>query len=116
MVTKTVKELESKTKTMKLEVIVKKRVNNVNKHEFTCYAVKMKDGKWADLKFTKDVPVEKLPKSHSNIYVKADNINLDKRSKYVKVWVKAVERIEMIERPLEDLTQYFEEEPEELPF
>ena len=101
---------------MKLEVIVKKRENHVTKHEFTCYAVKMKDGKWYDLRFTKDVPVDQLPKSYSNVFVNADNINLDKRTKYVKVWVKKVERIEPIERPIDDLGQYFDEEPADLPF
>ncbi|MBO7693997.1 MAG: hypothetical protein J6T10_15365 [Methanobrevibacter sp.] len=116
MVTKTSKELEAKTKTMKLEVIVRKRLNHVNNHEFTCYAVKMKDGNWRDLRFTKDVPDDKKPKAYSNIYVKAENISLDTRGKYVKVWVKAVERVKALQRPLEDLSQYFDEEPEDLPF
>ena len=116
MVEHKVKAEQPNAKTLKIEVIVKRRKNHLNGHDFTCYACKMRDGKWYDLKFTKDVPQDKLPKSHSNIYVLESNINLDKRTKYLKVWVKAVERLEMIEKPLEDLTQYFELEPEDLPF
>ena len=97
-------------KVLKIEVYVKTKTNKATKHDFKCYSCKMKDGKWKDLKFTKAVDAKDLPQSHSFIYVKPENVNLDKRTKYVKVWVKGIERLEVIERPLEDLEQYFEAE------
>ena len=104
-------------KMLKVEVYVKTRKNKATKHEFKCYSCKMKDGKWYDLKFTKDVPEGLLPKSHSFIYVQPKNLNIDKSKKYLVVWVKGVEYIEAIERPVEDLEQYFEfTDSVELPF
>lgn len=95
-------------KVLKIEVYVNTKTNKATKHDFKCYSCKMKDGKWKDLKFTKDVEQKDLPQSHSFIYVKPENVNLDKRTKYVKVWVKAIERVEVIEKPLTDLEQYFD--------
>ena len=97
-------------KNLKIEVFVKTKTNKATKHDFVCYSCKMKDGKWKDLKFTKDVDAKLLPQSHSYIFVKPENINLDKRTKYVKVWVKGIEKVEVISRPLEDLEQYFDTE------
>lgn len=109
--------MEQEKKLLQIDVWVKTRKNHATKHEFKCYSCKMKDGKWYDLKFTKDVPEGLLPKSHSYIYVKAENLNIDKSKKYPVVWVKAVEFIKVIERPVEDLEQYFESvDAAELPF
>lgn len=97
-------------KNLKLEVLVKERTNKATKHSFNAYAVKMKDGKWYDLSFTKDVPQSSLPKSHSFVFAPATDVNIDNSKKYKRVWVKSIARVEVIERPLEDLTQYFDEE------
>lgn len=107
---------KQKAKLFKIEVYVKHETNHKTKKEFTFFACKMKDGKWRDLKFTTDVPKESLPVSHSFIFVRSDKMNIDKSKKYPVTWVQAIERLEVIERPLEDLTQYFDEEPEDLPF
>lgn len=95
-------------KERKLEVIVKQRVNHASKKSFTTYATKMKDGKWVDTRFTSAIPKEDLPKAHSFIFVDDDNMNMDKRGQYPKLWIREIKAIEPIERPLEDLDQYFE--------
>lgn len=99
---------EATKKTYKLEVIVKKRKNHATGKEFKTYACKTKDGTWFELRFTTDVPNDKIPVSHSFIYVGEDKINVDKRNEYPKVWVREVLAVEQIERPMEDLTQYFD--------
>ena len=95
-------------KTRKLEIIVKRRENKTNHKKFTSYAVKMKDGKWIDARFTVDVVDDLKPKSYSYIFVRDDMMNIDKRGTFPKLWIKAVDHVEPIERPLEDLDQYFE--------
>lgn len=100
--------METNKATYRLEVIVKKRKNHATGREFKTYACKTKDGKWFELRFTTDVPTDKIPVSHSFIAVQADKINVDKRNEYPKVWVREVLEVEQIERPMEDLTQYFE--------
>lgn len=95
-------------KERKLEVIVKQRVNHASKKSFTTYAVKMKNGKWVDARFVVAIPKEQLPTSHSFIFVDDDKMNMDKRGQYPKLWIREIKSIEPIERPLEDLDQYFE--------
>lgn len=96
------------TKMRKLEIIVKTRENKVNHKKFQTYAVKMKDGKWVDTRFTVDVAGDLIPKAHSHIFVRDDMMNIDKRGTYPKLWIKAIDHIEAIERPLDDFDQYFE--------
>lgn len=95
-------------KTRKLEIIVKQRENKVNHKKFQSYAVKMKGDKWVDTRFVTSIPKEELPKSHSFIFVDDDKMNMDKRGQYPKLWIREIKSIELIERPLEDLDQYFE--------
>ena len=95
-------------KNYELEIIVRKKKNKTNGNMFTTYAVKMKDGKWIETRFTQDVPKSKMPSAYSKIIVSPTMMNIDKRGKYPKLWIKGVESIEPLERPMEDLSQYFE--------
>ena len=91
-----------------LEIIVRKKKNKTNGNTFTTYAAKMKDGKWIETRFTQDVPKSKMPSAYSKIVVSHDMMNIDKRGKYPKLWIKGVESVKPLERPIEDLSQYFE--------
>ena len=107
MATEATQSTESK-KTYELEVIVRKKKNNTTDNMFTTYAVKMKDGKWIETRFTQDVPKSKMPSAYSKIVVSQDMMNIDKRGKYPKLWIRAVDSVTQLERPVEDLDQYFE--------
>ena len=95
-------------KNYELEIIVRKKKNKTNGNMFTTYAVKMKDGKWIETRFTQDVPKSKMPSAYSKIIVSPTMMNIDKRGKYPKLWIKGVESVEPLERPMDDLSQYFE--------
>ena len=95
-------------KTYELEIIVRKKKNKANGNTFTTYAVKMKDGKWIETRFTQDVPKSKMPVAWSKIKVSADSLSIDKRGTYPKLWIRAVDSVTQLERPIEDLEQYFE--------
>ena len=95
-------------KNYELEIIVRKKKNKTNGNTFTTYAVKMKDGKWIETRFTQDVPKSKMPSAYSKIIVSPTMMNIDKRGKYPKLWIKGGESVEPLERPMEDLSQYFE--------
>ena len=95
-------------KNYELEIIVRKKKNKTNGNMFTTYAVKMRDGKWIETRFTQDVPKSKMPSAYSKIIVSPSMMNIDKRGKYPKLWIKGVESVEPLERPMEDLSQYFE--------
>ena len=103
----TTQETETK-KNYELEIIVRKKKNKTNGNMFTTYAVKMKDGKWIETRFTQDVPKSKMPSAYSKIIVSPTMMNIDKRGKYPKLWIKGVESVEPLERPMDDLSQYFE--------
>ena len=96
------------TKTYELQIIVRKKKNKTNDNMFTTYAVKMKDGKWIETRFTQDVPKSKMPVAWSKIRVSADSLSIDKRGKYPKLWIRAVDSVTQLERPIEDWDQYFE--------
>ena len=95
-------------KNYELEIIVRKKKNKANGNMFTTYAVKMKDGKWIDARFTQDVPKSKMPSAYSKIIVSNDMMDIDKRGKYPKLWIRGIESVTPLERPIEDLSQYFE--------
>lgn len=95
-------------KTYVLEIIVRKKQNKTTGNMFSTYAVKMKGGKWIETRFTQDVPKSKKPVTYSKIFVSQDMMNIDNRGKYPKLWIKGVESIKPLERPIEDLSQYFE--------
>lgn len=98
----------TQTKYFNLEVIVRKKKNKTNGNIFTTYAAKQKDGKWIETRFTQDVPKSKVPTAYSKIVVSQDMLNIDKRGKYPKLWIKGVESVEPLEKPIDDLTQYFD--------
>lgn len=97
----------------KFEMIAKKRINHLTGHTFTSYAVKtkaVKDDKpvWMNVRFSKEVAVDEIPTSHAYIFVDADKCHVDKRNEQPKLWINKINRVEYIERPIEDLDQYFE--------
>ena len=96
------------TKTYELQIIVRKKQNKTTGNMFSTYAVKMKDGKWIETRFTQDVPKSKIPVTYSKIFVSEGMMNIDNRGKYPKLWIKGVESIKPLERPIDDLSQYFE--------
>jgi len=102
------KQTTESTKTYEFEIIVRKKKNKTNGNTFTTYAAKMKDGKWIEARFTQDVPKAKMPIAWSKIKVNADSLSIDKRGKYPKLWIRDVETITQLERPIEDLEQYFD--------
>lgn len=95
-------------KTLVLDVFVKNMVNSVTGNKFKSFSTKGKNGEFFAIRFTKDVPQDKIPKSRSKVYVKDDMVFTDRRNKVPKVWIRAVERIEPVELPYDDPTQYFE--------
>lgn len=101
-------QAQEATKTYELQIIVRKKKNKTNGNMFTTYAVKMKDGKWIETRFTQDVPKSKMPIAWSKITVNADSLSIDKRGKFPKLWIRAVDSITQLERPIEDLEQYFD--------
>lgn len=96
------------TRQFNLEIIVRKKKNKTNGNIFTTYAVKQKDGKWIETRFTQDVPKSKMPTAYSEIVVSQDMMNIDKRGIYPKLWIKGVESVKPLEKPIDDLAQYFD--------
>lgn len=94
-------------------------MENVIKIEITAKPVEKKDGTsfiaykgltkkgWYDLKFRKEV--EEVPEMSCYIYVKKENVNVNRTQKFPVIWVKAIEKIEELkfEQKVED---YFDEE------
>lgn len=105
---------KEKKQLFRLEVLVKNRKNKSTGNSFKSYCCRKADSdeKWTDLRFTKEVT--NLPQSHSIIYVPVNDLNIDRRNQYPKIWVKSVDRIEVIDKPIEDLSQYFEVVEEEI--
>ena len=95
-------------KTLVLDVYVKNMVNNVTGNKFKSYSTKGKNDEFFAVRFTKDVPQDKIPKSRSKLYVKEDMLFTDRRNKIPKVWIRAVERIEAVELPYDEPSQYFD--------
>ena len=73
----------------------------------TANSLKLKDGKWCEVRFTRDVT--ELPVAYSELICESENVNFDRRNKYPICWIKGVVSIKQLERPVEDMTQYFEE-------
>ena len=67
-----------------------------------------KDGKWVDVKFTKEV--EKLPQHPCYIHVLPENVNRENPNavKYPKVWIKQIESTSalLFDRQVEDFKPY----------
>ena len=95
-------------KILVLDVYVKNMTNSVTGNKFKSYCTKGKNEELFNVRFTKDVSQDLIPKSRSKVYVKEDMIFTDRRNKIPKVWIRAVERIEAVELPHDDPSQYFE--------
>lgn len=99
---------------LKLEVIIRNKENHKTRTSFKTFAVKVNPEqfgrKWIELRFTKDVSDGEKPLSHSYVYVECDKAHIDYRNKQFPVlWIRSVEKVEQIEHPKEDLSQYFED-------
>lgn len=97
----------------KLETIVRTKENHKTHAKFMTYVVKVDKvqfgREWLELRFTKEVPTGVKPTAYSMLYVEEDGIHIDRRNaQYPVVWVKEVKKVEALERPKEDLSQYFE--------
>lgn len=66
----------------------------------------VKEDELYSVKFTKDVPLDYIPNVSSYIICDASraNVNHEKR----QVWITGVESVIPMERPVTDLSQYFE--------
>lgn len=71
-----------------------------------------KEDELYSVKFTKDVANDYIPEVSSNIICDASYVNINHEKR--QVWITAVEFVTPMERPVEDLSQYFEtvDEPE----
>lgn len=72
-----------------------------------------KEDELYSVKFTKDVPTDSVPIFSSNIICDATHVNVNHNLR--QVWITTVESVTPMERPVEDLRQYFEviDEPKE---
>lgn len=97
---------------IKFECIVRSKENHATHKRFKTYAVKADKDKfgqqWVDTRFTKDVADADKPQAYSELYVNEEDITIDRRNKYPVVWIKKILKCIPLERPHEDLTQYFE--------
>lgn len=91
-----------------IKVFVKK-VTLDDGRKFNTFFTKLKDGKTATVKFTRNV---ELPKASVELIVPIDKIN---RNVYdnngrerVVFWISEVTETKELERPIEDLSQYFD--------
>lgn len=91
-----------------IKVFIKK-VTLEDGRKFNSFFTRMKDGKTATVKFTRNV---ELPKSSSELIVPVDKIN---RNVYdnngrerIVFWISEVTETKELERPVEDLSQYFD--------
>lgn len=117
-----VTENEQTNNILKIRVkITRIQIKDNNKviNEFNAYKVLNKQKKWVDLRFTKDVKnTPDLDKNKTQqecyIYVHSDNINYTENYRYPRFWVRRIEKIEPIETPKQNITEYFDED--DIPF
>lgn len=91
-----------------IKVFIKK-VTLDDGRKFSAFFTRLKDGKTATVKFTRNV---ELPKTSVELVVPIDKIN---RNVYdnngrerVVFWISEVTEMKELERPVEDLSQYFD--------
>lgn len=80
----------------KIKVYVSSRENHETKEVFDVYKAVTKQGK-IDLKFTKDVKSEELPKKTCYVYVEIENVNVNQKFEYPVMWISKIHHIEEIE-------------------
>lgn len=65
-----------------------------------------KEDELYSVKFTKDVPQDYIPNVSSYIICDASRVNVNHEKR--QVWITGVESVSPMERPVTDLSQYFE--------
>lgn len=93
--------METKTEElMKIEVSVR-TITKEDGETFLAFKGLTKKG-WLDLKFTREV--KDTPTNYGFIYVKPENVNVNTKSRFPVIWIKAVEKIEIVDfnRKVED--------------
>lgn len=83
--------MEKKIKTFK--IIEVKEITASNGNKFTGYKTIGTGNRKLDVRFTKAVPSDKLPKEPCLIKVCEEDANVDKSRVYPILWIKAVQEI-----------------------
>lgn len=90
--------------------------NELIKIEITAKEVTKKDGTtflsfkgltlkgWYDLRFRKEV--ENVPEMSCIIYVKRENVNVNRQQKFPVIWIKAIEKVEELKFE-QNIADYF---------
>lgn len=96
-----------------LKIRVKVTQVKTEQNTFNAYKVLNKAKKWVDLRFTKEVknmPV--LDKGQTQkecyIFVHIDNINYTEIYQYPRFWVRAIDSVEEIETPKQNVADFFD--------
>ena len=76
------------TKIMELKIKATKRTTKAGE-EFLAFSTVAKDGKRYDVRFKKSA--QSVPQKSCICYVKLENISIDTRSQYPRIWVAEVE-------------------------
>lgn len=91
-----------------IKVFVKKVILDDGR-KFNTFFTKLKDDTTATLKFTRNV---ELPKASAELIVPVDKINRNvydnNGRKRVVFWISEVTEMKELERPVTDLSQYFD--------
>ena len=80
--------MENNTKIMELKIKVTERTNK-DGGKFLSYSTVAKDGKRYDVRFKKTA--KNVPQKSCVCYVKIENISIDKRYAYPRIWLEEVE-------------------------
>lgn len=92
----------------KIRIYVSKKVNNESGEEFTAYDSKMSNGKWVNVRFTKDVEVR--PTENCFIKIREGYCNLNHQPNGVTVlWISKIDEIVAFENKKKfDMADFFE--------
>ena len=92
-------------KTFEIKVIERK--NHETEEIFNSYQALTKNGRWMDLRFTKDVKEELRPTHNCKISVEEGKISVDRTRKFPICWVSEIASIEEFDK-VQDVSEYFE--------
>lgn len=92
-------------KTFEIKVI--ERENHETKEKFLSYQALTKNGRWMDLKFTKEVDVKERPTHNCKISVENENISVERIRKYPVCWVSKISAVVEFDK-VQDVSDYFE--------
>lgn len=92
-------------KSFEVKVIVREKKETQEK--FNVYQALTKNGRWMDLRFTKDVPENTRPVHPCILFVEDENISVDRQMKYPVCWVSKIAKIEEFDKK-QDVSKYFD--------